>query len=76
MPDDTILRLVDLLDGLPDEDVLDLVEALSRLSPDRRPPRDEADVGSRPDASAAERPRRRRVHAGAADARVRTRAVR
>ena len=33
MPDDTILRLFDLLGGLDDKDVLDLVEALSRLSP-------------------------------------------
>ena len=32
-PDSTILRLFDLLGGLPDEDVLDLVETLSRLSP-------------------------------------------
>ena len=33
IPDATILRLFDLLGGLPDEDVIDLVEALSRLSP-------------------------------------------
>jgi hypothetical protein len=33
VPDDTVLRPVTLLDGLPDEDVLGLVEALSRLSP-------------------------------------------
>ena len=33
VPDDTVLRLVDLLEGLRDEDVLELVEALSRLSP-------------------------------------------
>ncbi|HXG25649.1 MAG TPA: hypothetical protein VNL94_02180 [Candidatus Binatia bacterium] len=31
--DDTILRLVGLLEGLEDRDVLDLVDALSRLSP-------------------------------------------
>jgi DNA-binding transcriptional regulator GbsR (MarR family) len=31
--DDTVLRLVGLLDGLEDRDVLDLMEALSRLSP-------------------------------------------
>lgn len=31
--DDTVLRLVGLLDGLQDRDVLDLLEALSRLSP-------------------------------------------
>ena len=31
--DDTVLRLVGLLDGLEDRDVLDLLEALSRLSP-------------------------------------------
>ena len=34
--DDTILRLVGLLDGLKDKDVLDLVDALSRLSPTPR----------------------------------------
>jgi hypothetical protein len=33
VPDATILRLFDLLAGLPDEDILDLVETLSRLSP-------------------------------------------
>jgi DNA-binding transcriptional regulator GbsR (MarR family) len=33
VPDVTILRLVHLLDGLDDDDVLELVEALSRLSP-------------------------------------------
>src|SRR5688500_13288873 len=31
--DDTVLRLVGLLEGLDDKDVLDLVDALSRLSP-------------------------------------------
>ena len=31
--DATVLRLVGLLDGLQDRDVLDLLEALSRLSP-------------------------------------------
>jgi hypothetical protein len=31
--DDTFLRLVGLLSGLPDQDVLDLVQSLSRLSP-------------------------------------------
>jgi DNA-binding transcriptional regulator GbsR (MarR family) len=31
--DETVLRLVHLLGGLPDEDVLELVDALSRLSP-------------------------------------------
>lgn len=31
--DETVLRLVRLLDGLPDGDVLDLVDAVSRLSP-------------------------------------------
>lgn len=31
--DDTVLRLVGLLEGLDDNDVLDLVDALSRLSP-------------------------------------------
>jgi DNA-binding transcriptional regulator GbsR (MarR family) len=31
--DDTVLRLVGLLEGLEDRDVLDLLEALSRLSP-------------------------------------------
>jgi DNA-binding transcriptional regulator GbsR (MarR family) len=31
--DDTVLRLVGLLEGLDDTDVLDLVDALSRLSP-------------------------------------------
>ena len=31
--DDTVLRLVGLLEGLDDKDVLDLVSALSRLSP-------------------------------------------
>src|SRR5262245_39840833 len=31
--DDTALRLVSLLEGLDDKDVLDLVQALSRLSP-------------------------------------------
>lgn len=31
--DDTVLRLVGLLEGLDDRDVLDLVDALSRLSP-------------------------------------------
>ncbi|HEX3264397.1 MAG TPA: hypothetical protein VHR16_01905 [Candidatus Limnocylindrales bacterium] len=31
--DDTVLRLVGLLEGLEDNDVLDLVDALSRLSP-------------------------------------------
>src|SRR6476660_2115813 len=33
VPDPTVLRLFDLLGGLDDDDVLDLVEALSRLSP-------------------------------------------
>jgi hypothetical protein len=33
VPDDTVLRLFDLLDGLDDDDVLELVEAVSRLSP-------------------------------------------
>jgi DNA-binding transcriptional regulator GbsR (MarR family) len=33
IPDATILRLFDLLGGLDDGDVIDLVEALSRLSP-------------------------------------------
>ncbi len=33
IPDATILRLFDLLGGLADDDVLDLVDALSRLSP-------------------------------------------
>ena len=33
VPDATILRLFDLLGGLDDDDVLELVEALSRLSP-------------------------------------------
>src|SRR5688572_1478474 len=33
VPDETILRLVHLLDGLDDRDVLDLVDTLSRLSP-------------------------------------------
>ena len=33
VPDATILRLFDLLGGLDDGDVLDLVDALSRLSP-------------------------------------------
>jgi len=33
VPDDTVMRLVKLLEGLKDEDVLDLVDALSRLSP-------------------------------------------
>ena len=49
VPDDTILRLDHLLDGLADEDVLGLVDALSRLSPTPRaaPP---ADVGGRPHA--------------------------
>jgi hypothetical protein len=28
-----VLRLVKLLDGLPDDDVLELVEAVSKLSP-------------------------------------------
>jgi hypothetical protein len=31
--DETFLRLVGLLEGLDDKDVLDLVDALSRLSP-------------------------------------------
>ena len=31
--DETVLRLVGLLEGLDDKDVLDLVDALSRLSP-------------------------------------------
>ena len=31
--DDTFLRLVGLLEGLEDKDVMDLVDALSRLSP-------------------------------------------
>jgi hypothetical protein len=31
--DDVVLRLVGLLDGLQDKDVLDLVDAMSRLSP-------------------------------------------
>ena len=31
--DDTFLRLVGLLEGLDDKDVLELVDALSRLSP-------------------------------------------
>jgi hypothetical protein len=31
--DETVLRLVHLLGGLPDDDVLELIEALSRLSP-------------------------------------------
>ena len=33
MPDTTILRLFDLLGKLDDDNVLELVEALSRLSP-------------------------------------------
>ena len=33
VPDDTVMRLVALLEGLKDEDVLELVDALSRLSP-------------------------------------------
>lgn len=33
VPDDTILRLVHLLAGLDDRDVIELVDALSRLSP-------------------------------------------
>jgi DNA-binding transcriptional regulator GbsR (MarR family) len=33
VPDDTVLRLFDLLGGLDDADVLELVEAVSRLSP-------------------------------------------
>jgi DNA-binding transcriptional regulator GbsR (MarR family) len=33
VPDDTVLRLFDLLGGLDDKDVLELVEAVSRLSP-------------------------------------------
>lgn len=33
VPDDTVMRLVALLEGLRDEDVLELVDALSRLSP-------------------------------------------
>ena len=33
VPDATILRLFDLLDGLDDDDVIELVDALSRLSP-------------------------------------------
>jgi len=33
VPDTTILRLFDLLGGLDDDDVLELVEAVSRLSP-------------------------------------------
>ncbi len=33
VPDATILRLFDLLGGLDDDDVLGLVDALSRLSP-------------------------------------------
>jgi DNA-binding transcriptional regulator GbsR (MarR family) len=33
VPDPTILRLFGLLDGLEDDDVLELVEAVSRLSP-------------------------------------------
>jgi hypothetical protein len=31
--DDTVLRLVDLLAALPDEDVLDLVNGLSTMRP-------------------------------------------
>jgi hypothetical protein len=33
VPDETVMRLVALLEGLNDDDVLDLVDALSRLSP-------------------------------------------
>ena len=33
VPDDTVLRLFDLLGGLDDRDVLELVEAVSHLSP-------------------------------------------
>lgn len=33
VPNDTVLRLFDLLGGLDDDDVLELVEAVSRLSP-------------------------------------------
>ena len=44
--------------GSTDEDVLDLVEALSRLSPTRRAARDEADVGGRPDRRPLEAARR------------------
>jgi hypothetical protein len=33
VPDETILRLVHLLDNLDDDDVLDLVDTVSRLSP-------------------------------------------
>jgi len=33
VPDETVLRLVHLLDGLDEGDIIDLVDALSRLSP-------------------------------------------
>ena len=33
MNDEVVLRLVGLLEGLDDKDVLDLVDAMSRLSP-------------------------------------------
>ena len=49
VPEATVLRLFDLLGGLDDDDVLELVDAVSRLSPSRGAPGDEADVGRRSD---------------------------
>ena len=33
LPDDTVIRLVDILGSVPDDDVVSLLEALARLSP-------------------------------------------
>ena len=49
VPDETVLRLVKLLEGLRDDDVLELVEALSRLSTGHRAPRHETHVRGRAD---------------------------